>query len=183
MFSALRQGNLFYILNKCDKSNGDLPSLKVGRVVSVEKPVSKYGNNYTNYTGIPQFGEEMVVDFSVVVDGENIDFKKLPANLSIADLGNGVIISESQEAMNAETEAMFSESSKAIDMVPYHQGVLDCRDAIRKILNPQYAKDREQEEKINALENKMGGIENTLQDMMGMLSKALNENNNNQKNK
>jgi hypothetical protein len=43
-------------------------------------------------------------------------------------------------------------------------------------LNPQFAKEKEQEEKIGMLEEKMGNIEGTLNDMMGMLSKALGKN-------
>ena len=40
-------------------------------------------------------------------------------------------------------------------------------------LNPQFAKEKQQEEKIGALEEKMGGIENTLNQMMGLLSDAI----------
>ena len=41
-------------------------------------------------------------------------------------------------------------------------------------LNPQFAKEKEQEEKIGMLEEKMGGIESTLNQMMGLLSEAVN---------
>jgi hypothetical protein len=43
-------------------------------------------------------------------------------------------------------------------------------------LNPQLAKEKEQEEKICVLEEKMGGIENTLNQMMGLLSDAIGQN-------
>ena len=44
---------------------------------------------------------------------------------------------------------------------------------IRSILNPQIAKEREQAEKITQLESKVSGMEDTLSDIKGMLSKAL----------
>lgn len=41
-------------------------------------------------------------------------------------------------------------------------------------LNPQFAKEREQEQKIGLLEEKVTGMEGTLSDIRSMLSKALN---------
>jgi hypothetical protein len=48
-------------------------------------------------------------------------------------------------------------------------------DAILRDLNPTFKKEKEQEEKIGALEEKMVGIEGTLSDMMSMLSNALGQ--------
>jgi hypothetical protein len=59
MFSALRQGNLFYILEK-----GDSPRLRVGYVVSVSTPQPKYNTNYQ------PFGMESTVDITVKVGDE-----------------------------------------------------------------------------------------------------------------
>ena len=94
MFNSLRQGSPFFILEKVDE-----PKLKIGSVVSVSQPTPKYNNTF-----IPnqQFGE-MTVDVVVKVGEEEIKFEKLPSNLSIANFGaNGVVVSESKEAMNSE---------------------------------------------------------------------------------
>ena len=94
MFQSLRQSNLFYILQK-----GETPALKVGQVVSVSNPQPKYGQ----YVPGQAFGQNMetVVDVTVKVGEETMEFKQLPANLSIANFGqNGVVVSESREAMN-----------------------------------------------------------------------------------
>jgi hypothetical protein len=40
-------------------------------------------------------------------------------------------------------------------------------------LNPQFAKEKEQEEKIGLLEKKMNGMEGTLSDIREMLNNAL----------
>ena len=42
-------------------------------------------------------------------------------------------------------------------------------------LNPRLAEEKEQREKIEALERKLGGIEDTVGDMKELLLKALNK--------
>lgn len=166
MFQGLRQGSLFYILEK-----GDTPILKIGQVVSVSQPVPKYN---TTFTPGQQFGMETVVDISVKVGDDTVDFKQLPSALSIANFGqNGVVVSESKEAMSAEVEAMLRTSRQIIDGIPYHKRVISSCDNMLRELNPQFAKEKEQEEKIGALEQKMNGMEGTLGDIREMLSKAL----------
>ena len=166
MFSGLRASSLFYILEK-----GESPILKVGQVSSVSNPTPKYGQ----YPTTPMFGQQMetVVDISVKVGDETVDFKQLPSNLSIANLGQNVVVSESKEAMNAEVEAMLRNSRSILESVPFHESVIASCDGILRELNPQFAKEKIQEEKIGALEERMGGIEGTLGTIQEMLSKAL----------
>lgn len=169
MFSGLRQNSLFYILDKGEELN-----LKVGQVVSVSNPQPKY-NQYVPTQTFAQ--PETTVDVKVKIGDETLDFKQLPSNLSIANFGqNGVVVSESKEAMSAEVESMLRTSRGVIESIPYHEKVIQSCDVMLRELNPQFAKEKEQEEKIDKLENRMGSIEGTLNDMMGMLSKALNKN-------
>lgn len=177
MFQSLRQSNIFYVLQK-----GENPELKMGQVVSVSNPQPKYGQYVPGQT----YGQNMetVVDVSVKVGEETIDFKQLPANLSIANFGaNGVVVSESREAMNAEVESMLRISRGVIESVPYHEKVISSCDAMLRELNPQLAKEKEQEEKIGVLEQKVSGVENTLTDIKDMLAKALGSGSNNPKSK
>lgn len=170
MFSGLRQNSLFYILEK-----GDTVTLKVGQVVSVSNPQPKY-NQYTPMQ--PYSQPETTVDVKVKVGDDVLDFQKLPSHLSIVNFGqNGMVVSESKEAMSAEVEAMLRNSNSILDSIPYHKKVITCCDEMLRQLNPQFAKEKEQEEKIGVLEQKMGGIENTLSQMMGMLSKAVGHKN------
>lgn len=53
---------------------------------------------------------------------------------------------------------------------PYHQRMYDDLKGIYMELNPQFAKEKEREDKINALEGKMGKIEGTLDKIQQMLS-------------
>ena len=166
MFQGVRQNGLFYILEK-----GDDLKLRVGQVVSVSNPQPKYGQ-----FGAQSFGgqPEMTVDVRVKVDEETMDFKQLNANASIANSGN-VVVSDSKDAMSAEVEGLLRTSKAILESVPYHEKMLVSCDSVLRDLNPSFKKEKEQEEKIGALEEKMVGIEGTLSDMMSMLSNALGQ--------
>lgn len=171
MFSGLRTNSLFYILEK-----GEKPVLKVGNVSSVSNPSPKYGQ----FPASPMFNQQMetVVDVTVKVGDETMDFKQLPSNLSIANLGQNVVVSENKEAMNAEVEAMLRNSRGILDSVPFHESVIASCDGILRELNPQLAKEKAQEEKIGVLEDKMKELGTTLGSIQQMLAKALNTSDN-----
>ena len=167
MFSGLRTNSLFYILEK-----GEKPVLKVGQVSSVSNPSPKYGQ----YPTTPMFGQQMetVVDVSVKVGDETMEFKQLPSNLSIANLGQNVVVSENKDAMNAEVEAMLRNSRGILESVSYHESVIASCDSILRELNPQLAKEKAQEEKIVGLEDQMGKLSVALSSIQDMLAQALN---------
>lgn len=163
MFSGLRQNGLFYILEK-----GEDLKLRIGQVVSVSNPQPKY-----NQFGAGGFAApEMTVDARVKVDDEILDFKQLNANASIANSGS-VIVSDSKEAMTAEVEGLLHASKGILDSVGYHEKVLASCDGILRELNPSFKKEKEQQEKMSMLEDEVVGIKGTLNEMMTMLSSAL----------
>ena len=166
MFSGLRTNSLFYILEK-----GEKPVLKVGNVSSVSNPTPKYGQ----FPATPMFNQpvETVVDVTVKVGDDVMDFKQLPSNLSIANLGQNVVVSENKEAMNAEVEAMLRNSRSILESVPFHESVIASCDGILRELNPQLAKEKAQEEKIGVLEDQMKELGTTLGSIQDMLAKAL----------
>ena len=156
MFQALRQGNQVYILYKSDS-----PVLKIGIVQSVSAPLSYYGGAST-------------VDINVKVDNDNLDFKHLPATLSIANYNNSdIVISESKETMVSEVEGMIRVSKDVLNHIPYHEKVIIEGEQMLRQLNTQYAKQKDQEEKINNLETKIGGIESKLDNISELLTKSL----------
>lgn len=164
MFQGLRQGGLFYILDK-----GEDVSLKVGQVVSVSNPQPRYSN-----FGNPTYGAQpdMVVDVKVKVADEVMEFKQLNANINIANSGN-MVVSDSKEAMSAEVEGLMRSSRQVIESISYHEKVVTSCDAMLRELNPQFAKEKEQEEKIGALEERMGNIDDKLSAMFDLLSDTL----------
>ena len=165
MFSGVRQGSLFYILEKGEDFN-----LKIGQVVSVSNPQPRYNQFGTTptYTAQP----EMVVDIKVKVGEDILDFKHLGANLTIANSGN-VVVSDSKEAMSSEVESLLRNSKQIIESIPYHEKVINVCDTMLRELNPQFAKEKEQEEKIGALEERMGNIDDKLNKMFDLLSDTL----------
>ena len=162
MFSTLRQNSPIYVLEKKDS-----PVLKKGIIETVSPQRSRTGSFY----GQPM---DMIVDIRVNIDGTSQEFKNIPANLSIANDGN-IVISETKEAMSTEVDSMLSISKQILESVDYHKDVIEKCEQILKDLNPQFAKDKFQEEKINSLESRIGGVENTLGDIKDMLSKVLDK--------
>jgi len=170
MFSGLRTNSVFYVLEKKNaQEKGEKLLLKVGQVIAVSNPQPKFQNNYQ----YPPQGMETTVDVTVKFSDEQMEFKQLPSNAQIANWNN-LVVSESKDAIDAEVDAMYRNSKEIADSVPYHKQVMEDCTKIRSLLNPQLVKDKEQAEKISKLECKVSGMEDTLSDIKGMLSKALN---------
>ena len=158
MFNNLGKNSVFYILDK----NNEKPILKVGKVTDTKINPQFYG--LTN--------QEM--EISAVADGQEYIFKKIPTNLSIVSPSAGIVISDNPQDMINEYESMVSVSQQALKMVDYNQAVVDSRDEIMSILNPRFAKEKEQENKLNALEGRVGNMEQGIGDIKAMLSKLIN---------
>lgn len=164
MFSSIRQGNLFYILTK----GGDKPTLKIGQVESASAPVQKYPTFNPNPAYNMQ--AEMLVDIKVKCGDEILDFQKLPANMEVFSYTNpNTVVSDRREAIISEIETMMQTSKQIIESVPYHQSVVESCDEMLKSLNPQFAKEKIQEEKISALEDQVKGIKGDLGDIKSLL--------------
>lgn len=160
MFSGVRQNNLFYILEKENE-----PKLRIGQVVSVSNPQPMFSQQY----GAPT---ENFVDITVKVDNETMEFKKLPASSSIADSGrDGVIVSDNKEVMNNEVESMLQSSQSILERVDYHKKVVENCNQILRVLNPRLAKEKERDDDINKLKNKIGGLEDKMDKILTILSK------------
>lgn len=154
----MRTGTAFYVLNKVE------PKLSVGEVVSVGLPVPQFGTTFQN--GI-MAAPKNTVDVKVKIDGNDVDFQKLPADSGIADFGNsGMVVSESKDAILTEIEAMRAISQRAIGEMPRHESIVAESDRMIAALNPSVAKEAEQAKEIESLKNE-------LSDIKAMLSRAL----------
>lgn len=146
MFQSLRAGSSIYILHK-----SGTPSLERGTIVSVSAPVPKYQIS-------PVFGQpqEMVVDLVVKVNNQDMNYQKVPASAEIADFGfNGVVISDSRDAMNAEVVNLKNKSIETINSVEFHKGVVEGCNKILETLNPEFAERQAQQNDINSLKAQM----------------------------
>ena len=167
MFSGLRQNSIIYVLEK-KHGDGERLSLRIGQVLAVSNPQPKYQQNYQ----LGAQGMETTVDITVKFQDEQMEFKQLPSTAQIANCGD-LVLSESHDAIDAEVQAMYRTSKEIVESEAYHRQMMEDCIKIRSILNPQIAKEREQAEKITKLESKVSGMEDTLSDIKGMLSKAL----------
>lgn len=156
MFSALRQGSVIYILEK-----GENLSYKVGQVVSVTQPT--FNNNF--------LGNGATVDISVKIGNETMDFKNAPSSQSVANYNN-IFIAETKELMSNEVDNILQGSRSIIDSVPYHTSVVQSGEEILKTLNPRFAKEKERDEDISNLKNKIGGIETKMDQILTLLSET-----------
>nr|DAF55997.1 MAG TPA: hypothetical protein [Podoviridae sp. ctKmJ5] len=166
MFQGLRTNSLFYVLDK-----GENPNLRIGQVVSVSNPQTKYPTFNNGFTPQPM---ETVVDVKVKLGDEEVDFRQLPANGQIANDKN-LVVSDNKDAMSAEVDAMLRQSKAILESVDYNKRVVESCEGMLQQLNPQIAKDKEQTEKINKLEGKVSGIEGKIDKMMGWLQQTMSK--------
>lgn len=151
MFSGLSQGNLIHILDKTNR-----PVLKIGEIVGVSYP----DNNY-NFTTIKP--ENKVVDIKVKIDNDVVTYQSIPSNYSVVSYNNGqVIISENKQGLQNEVESLLRSNQNIVNNIDtYKQNVIDYEN-ILKDLNPGFAKDKERDNKIEALEAQVGDISGKL---------------------
>lgn len=160
-FSNLRSGNQLYILHK-----DSVPTIEIGKVISISQVSPKYGNMYS---------PEMVVDISANVNGQPTNFQKLPALGDIADFGNNIVLSCNKDAMSSEVTSMKQRSVDLINSVELHQNIIKGCDEILTQLNPEIKEKQRQEEENKALRDEL----NQLKDMFKEFLKANKHGNNN----
>lgn len=121
---------------------------------------------------MPNF--DTTVDVKVKVGEQQLNFEKLPSNAQIANSGtNGVVVSDSRDAMCAEVDSMLRQAKGILESVEYNKAVVESCDEILAKLNPQIAKDKQQEQDISKLKSDMNGVKGTLSEIKSLLSDAL----------
>lgn len=159
MFNTLSKNSVFYILDKNTK-----PTIKVGKVTDAKINPQYFG----------LANQEM--DITVDVNGDTYEFKKIPTNVSIISPSVGIVISDNSDDMIKEYDTMVSTSKQVLDSIDYHRGVIESQDEIMSVLNPRYAKEKEQENKLNSLENRVGNVESGIDYIKDLLLKMSNQN-------
>ena len=154
MFSALSQGSSIHILDKTSS-----PKYSVGEVIGVSSPK-------INYTG---YG---TIDLKAKIDGEVQEFNGIPGVNSVVSYNNGkIIISETKQGIQNEVEGILQNSKQILDNIQlYKDNVEEC-EAILKKLNPQFAKDKERDERLSNLESRFDGVESKLDKIFELVKK------------
>lgn len=171
MFQGLRQGNIIYLLDK-----GNL-SLSVAEVVKTSNPYTmsqkQQGNKLQMMpTYVQPQGQELFMDIVAKSAEEEFTLEELPSNQSYC-FKNNIFVCDNVEAINSEIDSCERSSKMVLDSVPYHEKAVKSYQEMKLRINPQFAKEKEQEEKIGALEERMGNIDNKLNKMIDLLSDTL----------
>lgn len=157
MFSALSQGSPVYILDKTSS-----PKYMVGEVIGVSYPKL---NPYS-------VGPQNTVDLKVKIDGETQEYNSIPSINSIVSYNNGkLIISESKQGIQNEVETILTNSKQILNNIDnYKQSIIDCEDILKQ-LNPQFAIDKERDERLSNLETRFDGFESKLDKIFNLVQK------------
>ena len=169
MFQSLRNNQNFYILTK-----GVQPRLDIGTVTSVSVPQLKFSSIPQGLGAQPEY----VVDISVLVNGSQQQFQRLPANKEIADFGDGfgnIVVSTSKEAMNNELSILKMASEDHIKRVDEERQKVLAYEAILQQLNPEYAEKQKQEAEIVQLKIQIQAITQTNSNLEKMMSELLSK--------
>lgn len=163
MFSALRENNPIYLLYR----GGKKPELRTGTIVGVSSPMAK---------SVVQYPPETEVSITARFNDEQVVFEHVPSNLSITEYKPGVVISESREAMASEVEGMLRSSQMVLDSMDYHKGVSESCEEMLKTLNPRFAKDKENDERLDTMDKKIDALAKGMDEMMNFVKSLNNKN-------
>ena len=157
MFSALSQGSPVYILDKTSS-----PKYDVGEIIGVSYPKT---NPYN-------IGPQNTVDLKIKIDGTIQEFNSIPSINSIVSYNNGsIIISETKQGIQNEVESILQNSKHIVENIDsYKQNIVECESILKK-LSPQFAIDKERDERLSNLENRFDGVESKLKKIFNLIQK------------
>lgn len=119
------------------------------------------------------FGQNTVVDIQAKVEGETTMMKEMPAMDSITESKDGTIVADNREAMLSEIENLARTSRQIVESAPLHEKLLAAYEGFTEELNPKLAKEREREERIAILEERMSGMDGKITDIHKLLLSSL----------
>ena len=157
MFSSLSQGSPVYILDKTSS-----PKYKIGEIIGVSYPKM---NPYN-------IGPQNTVDLKVKIDDSTQEFNSIPSINSVVSYNNGkVIISETKQGIQSEVESILQNSKQVLNNIDtYKKNITDCENILKE-LNPQFAIDKERDERLSNLENRFDGFESKLDKIFNLVQK------------
>lgn len=161
--SQIAQGATLYVFNRKDFS------VAMASVLNVSQPhVSKAAQ--TN----PALGMQgFVVDLTLSMGNETASVE-YPVNSPGANYPEkGWYISPDQAAVSREVEAASNNSKQFLAQRPYHEMVVQRAPALLMQLNPKLQMEAQQSEKIASLEKQLADISGKFDQMVGMLSAAV----------
>lgn len=173
-FQNLKTGNTVYAFTKSNP-----PTFAVGQVISDAEVHAKYPqpNQVPGYPPAFMPNQEQAVKLSIRF-GEKIQpIDNLMPTADIQDCGNGLFLSCSREAINAEVLAFkqLSDSAIAPDVIEMHRSnSIACADIITK-LNPEIAERQRLEEENRQLRSELQTIKSETSEVKSMVTSLLKQ--------
>lgn len=159
MFSALKQGSIVYILEKTDRL-----TYKTGQVITASSP------QFPSTVFSPNQPVGGVVNISVNVGGNKLDFSNLPAGQNITNYNNGTtIISESKDAIMTALDNVIAEHKSIVDNYEYSKLIISDGEEIKKQQNPNFAKEKKRDEEIDNLNKRVSNMDDKLNEILSAL--------------
>lgn len=163
MFQNLKQNDALYVI---DKSSG-VPSLKIGQVVSVGKPMPA---NPVQTPGLMLgMNQQFQIAIRAKVDGQEGDFGQLLTTESVHDYGKMLII-DNREALLSEIDKMRMKAQGELDRRELNEQTVAACEEMSRTVNPEYAKEKERDEAISSLGGRLDNIESMLSKFMEQIN-------------
>lgn len=158
MFSALNQGSFVYIL---DKTKGI--KFKIGEVIGTTN------TNQNNYP-VNQIPNQPI-NLKVKVEDTVYDFNAISSSASLVTYDNGkFVISETKQGLQSEVYAILQNRKNIIENIPqYKNDIVECEAAL-KDLDPEFAKDKERDKRIDSLSTQVTNMQSTLDKIVNLIS-------------
>lgn len=162
MFQNLKVNDALYVIDK-----SGVPSLKIGQVVSVGKPMPA---NPVQTPGLMLgMNQQFQITIRAKVDGQEGDFNQLLTTESVHDYGN-MLITDSRESLLSEIDKIRMKSQGELDRQQVNEQTVVACEEMSKTLNPEYAKEKERDEAISSLGGRLDNIESMLTKFMERLN-------------
>lgn len=163
MFSNLRQGNLVYVINKQDKL-----SVSIGQLV--ETNAIDFNKGYLPVNG------NALINITVNIEGVERKFGNLPGGQSVVSYDNGAtILVDNIDIATAEVRNIIKQSQMRLDNREYDEKIVASGDEALRKLNPQYDKEKKQEEDIANINKRIDDMTNKFDKLIDVLSKRENK--------
>lgn len=163
MFSNLYKNHQVFVIDKRDDG-----VLKIGVVEEI-----KNANPYQLNT----IGVAPTLPFDIVVKYENGSvetFPQLPPTQSVQTYNNGdIIVCDSRDMAQNEVEKINAYCRKHLELVPHFEKLLFSSEQMKRVLNPNYALQQQNEEDIKNLKADVRNVTDTLSEMKGMMEKMI----------
>ena len=162
MFQNLKVNDALYVIDK-----SGVPSLKIGQVVSVGKPMPA---NPVQTPGLMLgMNQQFQIAIRAKVDGQEGDFGQLLTTESVHDYGNMLII-DNREVLLSEIDKMRMKSQGELDRRDLNEQTVAACEEMSRTVNPEYAKEKERDEAISNLGGRLDNIESMLSKFMEQIN-------------